>query len=219
MLGSNLDRATSFNSWHLQWVSSTLSDECRDITLIRLWLLPSKSFEFTSPSTIWRHIVLILKESLYNSQIKHGYDSQLLQRYGQWFLEHELSYLVEDVLLTTHIQMYFQHVGTPSINQSTSDGVLNWHSPGRWICRSSPENWPPRSPNFSDSCIRRGTWKNLCMNARWDICHFFYNMYVYHMQIILTSPSHTSVTVENLNYVYRTNYDIDLYGFNNSDSR
>jgi hypothetical protein len=47
------------------------------------------------------------------------------------------------------------------------------------------------------------------MNARWDVRHFFYNKRVYRTQIILTSPSHTSVTVEYLHYVDKTGYDID----------
>jgi len=51
--------------------------------------------------------------------------------------------------------MYFQHDRAPPHFSRKVRNFLNYRSPGRWIRRGGPHNWPARSPDLSplDYCV------------------------------------------------------------------
>jgi len=64
-------------------------------------------------------------------------------------LQDELPALLENVLLQTRRQMYYQHDGEPTHFSHVIRQYLNHKFPNRWIGRGGAENWPPRSPDLN----------------------------------------------------------------------
>lgn len=71
------------------------------------------------------------------------------------FLQNELQALLEDVPLNVRIQMYYLHDGAPAHFARQVRQYLDETFPQRWIGRSGPVNWPPRSPDLTplDYCL------------------------------------------------------------------
>ena len=72
-----------------------------------------------------------------------------------WFLQEELTRLLEDVPLNKRGRMYFQHGGDPPHFSREVRNSLNYLFPGRSIGCGGPHNWPARSPDLSpmDYCV------------------------------------------------------------------
>jgi hypothetical protein len=65
------------------------------------------------------------------------------------FLEHALQGLLESVPLTTRKRMHFQHDEVPPHISRHMTQYLNQQYPGHGTGRSSPQNWPPLSPDLN----------------------------------------------------------------------
>lgn len=71
------------------------------------------------------------------------------------FLENVFPPLLDDVPLATRMRMFFQHDGAPAHVTRQVTQYLNTIFPDRWIGRSGPVQWPPRSPDLTplDYCL------------------------------------------------------------------
>ena len=65
------------------------------------------------------------------------------------FLDRTLPELLEEVPLDIRRRMWFQHDGAPPHFSIVARQVLNRDYRNRWIGRSGPVSWPPRSPDLT----------------------------------------------------------------------
>ena len=65
------------------------------------------------------------------------------------FLQEELPHIFEDMLLNKRGCMYFQHDGASPHFLLPVINFFNDRSPGRWIGRGGPNNWPARCSELS----------------------------------------------------------------------
>lgn len=65
------------------------------------------------------------------------------------FLENDLPLLLQDVNLELRRTMIFQNDGAPCHYATRVRNYLNEVYPNRWIGRSGPISWPPRSPDLN----------------------------------------------------------------------
>lgn len=65
------------------------------------------------------------------------------------FLLNELPVLMENVDFETRLQIWIQQAGAPPHSSRVVRNFLNEYYAGRWIGRSGPVEWPPRSPDLT----------------------------------------------------------------------
>lgn len=85
--------------------------------------------------------------------------SRLTGESYRFFLQHELSSLLEDLPLLLRNQMWFMHDGAPAHFSTLSREYLNDAYENRWIGRSGPQLWPPRSPDLN--CLDFFLWGHI----------------------------------------------------------
>ena len=76
---------------------------------------------------------------------------KLLKILGNYiiFIRDILPEMLENVPLQVRQQLWFQHEGAPAHFALDFREYLNNVFPNRWIGRSRPVQWPPRSPNLT----------------------------------------------------------------------
>jgi len=77
------------------------------------------------------------------------FDNNLTGNTYETFLRNELPGLLEDIPLMIRSQMYFQHDGVPPHYTNRVRELLNELFPNRWLGRSGPVTWPPKSPDLT----------------------------------------------------------------------
>lgn len=80
------------------------------------------------------------------------------QNYRQ-FLENELPVLMEDIPVLLRNRLWFMHDGAPAHFSALACEYLNNNFHNRWIGRSGPQPWPPRSPDLN--CLDFFLWGHL----------------------------------------------------------
>ena len=77
------------------------------------------------------------------------FDNNLTGNTYEAFPRNELPGFLEDIPLMIMNQMYFQHDGaTPHYTNRVRE-LLHELFPNRWLGRSGPVSWPPRSPDLT----------------------------------------------------------------------